>query len=233
MTNPETDVLEEHSPLPAVAVQPETPPGEQSPDDIIRYLEQSAQEPGDELSRPGAIVDDGSDPARPFAAAVHSVDSAGYITIYDRRTGQPSTVNRNNIGDTLRKTRCVNRCRGKQCAHPRELVFQHQDPGFRPKEGTWKCRLHPEDSEREKWDEYGLEVCDKGNLQNRFHLQRHMQRKHKDEWAMISSEEWDAEEQARRRKQEERDDALFGLAQGAAAAAAKAAPANPRKAKAS
>ena len=115
------------------------------------------------------------------------VESAGWATVYDTKTGVPSTINDNMLVSTLRKKRPD----GSYVFGLKQLV--------KPKQGTYICMLHKDDPNREHYDELGFAVCPKGNLSAPFHVKRHMQKRHKVEWAAIEDERLATE------KKEDRD----------------------------
>ena len=119
----------------------------------------------------------------PMPMVVSSVTSAGYTYIYDTRTGDRSLTNRNMLPAQLKKVRADG-------SH----VFTTVKPAIEPVTGTIKCLLHENVADREKYAAMGFATCDKDNLISLFHLERHMQSKHKLEWAAIK----DARDKAER-----------------------------------
>ena len=141
----------------------------------------NAPEPGT-LSA-GDVVNKSSNEDAPFPMVAREVTSAGYVTIYDRVTGDPSIVNRNMLPNVLKKKN----------PETGSLVFTLRDPGFRPKQGTYKCDLHKESPLREKFDELGVPTCRKSNLKTEWDKMRHMQRRHSQESAAFKEDEYRAE----------------------------------------
>ncbi len=135
---------------------------------------QRAEEPGD---RPGSIIEKGDTPS-----VLRSVDSAGYVWIWDTRTGDRSKTNANMLPTQLKKRRPDG-----------SRVFTTIDPGITPVRGTVKCRLHPDDPERAHYDSLGFGVCHKSNLVSPFQREQHMKHKHQAEWATIQKEKADAD----------------------------------------
>lgn len=104
--------------------------------------------------------------------------SAGYTYIYDTITGEQSVTNNNMLMAQLKKKRPDG-----------TKVFTTFKPlEMRKSGGSLKCFLHPDDPNRDHYDSMGLGTCRKANLINEFHRVRHMQKKHKDEWAAIEAE---------------------------------------------
>lgn len=122
---------------------------------------------------------------------VGEVLSSGQVYIYDTRTGDRSICNRNNLAHNLSKKRPDG-----------SLVFTTVKPKIKPVQGTHLCMLHPMAPGRHKYDELGLPICLKDNLRNPYQVRRHMQKRHKVEWAAIQEEE-QREERERRRKLDE------------------------------
>ncbi len=144
----------------------------QENEELLALLEgQKELEPGDMAI--GEAIEHGKDSE--IESHVSSVTSAGYVTVFDRVTGDPSVVNRNMLPTQLRKR------------HPEthSLVFTLIDPGIRPPEGKFKCMLHNDAPERSTFNDLGLAICKKANLKSAYQQTRHMARRHKDEWAVI------------------------------------------------
>ena len=137
---------------------------------------EKANEPGEISINP--IVHRGDDKAPTMVA---TVESAGYTWVYDTTTGVPSKVNNNMLPSMLRKKRADD----SYVFGTRQLVI--------PKQGTFKCYLHASDPNRGHYDDLGFAVCPKDNLSAPFHVRRHMQKRHKVEWAAIEEERKDKE----------------------------------------
>jgi len=105
--------------------------------------------------------------------------SAGYSYIYDTITGERSLTNNNMLMAQLKKAR-PDGTKVFTTIEPKNVV--------KAKGAGLKCYLHMDDSQRKHFDEMGLPVCRKANLISEFHRVRHMQKKHKDEWAAIEAE---------------------------------------------
>ena len=113
--------------------------------------------------------------------------SAGYVYIWDTRTGERSITNRNMLPTQLKKKR------------PDESnVFTTQKPNIVPVRGTLKCMLHADSPNRKHYDELGLPVCRKSNLTSPYQVTRHMQKRHQMEWATLEQEKKDAQEKENR-----------------------------------
>lgn len=120
---------------------------------------------------------------------VGEVLSAGQVYIYDTRTGDRSICNRNNLAHNLNKTRPDG-----------SLVFTTIKPPFEPARGSHLCMLHPDYPERTYYDSLGFAKCPKDNLTSAYQVRRHMEKRHKTEYATIK------EEIARREKEEAREE---------------------------
>src|SRR5574343_1938786 len=130
---------------------------------------QYAPEPGD---RPGTEVEKGAAPM-----VVRSVDSAGYVTLWDTRTGEHSLTNANMLPTQLKKKRPDG-----------SRVFTTDNPGITHPRGTIKGLLHPEGENRAHYDSLGFGECRKSNLVSLFQLEQHMKHKHKQEDPTIENE---------------------------------------------
>ena len=155
---------------------------------------ESAPEPGS-FNRQ-QVINSPSD-AFPIDVQISSLESAGYVYVYDNITGDRSVVNRNMLEAQLSKLRLDG-----------TRFFTTVKPNFEPKQGELKCLLHEDDPERWQYDEWGFAVCNKSNLTSEFQVNRHVQIRHRMEWQTIY------EERERKDKEEEREfqRQLLGLA---------------------
>lgn len=140
---------------------------------------QEAPEPG-ELKR-AQVLDKGKEKdSAPMVAK--ELTSAGYVYIYDTKTGIRSKCNRNMLPQHLKKKRLDG-----------STVYTLTKPDIKIKVGTFKCLLHADGPNRKHYDELGLAVCKKSNLISPHQVRRHMQKRHKVEWETIEQERIDAE----------------------------------------
>jgi len=153
-----------------------------------------AAEPGT-LKRGQAI--DSEDEMGMSAAAL---TSAGWVYVYDTVTGERSVCNKNMLARQLQKVR-----------KDGTFIFTTTPPKKAPRRGTLKCLLHPDGENREHYDALGFPTCRKANLTSPFQVSRHMQKRHKMEWAAIEAERQAAEKQAEREFQER----ILSMAAGA------------------
>jgi len=122
------------------------------------------------------------------------MQSAGYVYIYNTRTAERSICNRNMLVAHLRKKRPDG-----------SLVFTTRKPRVGPRRGTLKCMLHPDEPNRSHYDGLGLATCRKANLTSRYQVRRHMEKRHKAEWATIKEEITNKEkEEAREERKQDR-----------------------------
>ena len=155
---------------------------------------ESAPEPGSFDRR--QVLHSSSD-AFPMEVQVASLESAGYVYVYDTENGDKSVINRNMLETQLSKLRPDG-----------TRFFTTVKPAFEPKRGTLKCLLHPDDPDRGLYDSWGFPTCAKSNLISEFQVNRHVQIRHRMEWQTIY------EERERQEKEEERNfqRQLLGLA---------------------
>jgi hypothetical protein len=155
---------------------------------------ESAPEPGSFNRR--QVIHSPSD-TFPIDVQVASLESAGYVYVYDTETGERSVINRNMLETQLSKLRPDG-----------TRFFTTVKPAFEPKRGTLKCLLHPDDPDRGQYDSWGFPTCTKSNLISEFQVNRHVQIRHRMEWQTIY------EERERQEKEEERNfqRQLLGLA---------------------
>lgn len=142
---------------------------------------QAAPEPG-ELKRAQVLKDGKEADTAPMIAK--ELTSAGYVWIYDTRTGDRSKCNRNMLMQHLKKTRPDG-----------STVFTLHDPHIEVKAGKMKCLLHPDNPNRAKYDDMGLATCLKSNIPSEFLVTRHMKKRHKMEWEQIEHDRAEAEKQ--------------------------------------
>jgi len=140
---------------------------------------EAAVEPGE--MKAGQVLHEGDEELDAPMVALKP-KSAGYVYIYDTRTGDRSVCNRNMLKQHLEKKRTDG-----------SLVFTVVDPHITQKRGRFKCLLHPEGPNREHYDELGLPVCRKSNLTSPFQVARHMRKRHPVEWETIEEERKTAE----------------------------------------
>ena len=110
----------------------------------------------------------------PWGITIEEMESAGWVTVWDKFTGEPSKVNRNMLAAQLLKVNDD----GVRC-------FTTVKPAIEPWRGSTLCMLHPDSEDRSAYDRMGLPVCKSGNLASDFQMRLHMQHRHKNEWAQI------------------------------------------------
>ena len=103
-----------------------------------------------------------------------SVESAGYVFIWDTQTAKSSVCNRNMLAATLGKLR-----------KDGTRFFTTIKPNFEPRGGSHKCLLHKDDENRAEYDELGLAACTKDNLDSPYQVTVHMKARHPQEAATI------------------------------------------------
>jgi len=123
----------------------------------------------------GKVIHRGNDEVP--APMTAKVESAGYVYIYDTVTHERSVCNRNMLPNALKKKRTDG-----------SLVYTTARPGEQPHRGSLKCQLHPDDPNREHYNDLGLATCMKSNLTSPFQVKRHMQKRHPMEFATIEEE---------------------------------------------
>jgi hypothetical protein len=130
------------------------------------------------------VINDGAGENALPPMVSNSLKSAGYVYIWDNRTGERSVTNRNMLPMQLRKKRPDG-----------SVVFTTIDPHIKPLRGTYKCMLHPDDPNRKHYDELGLATCRKATLTSPYQVKRHMQKRHKVEYETIEEERKEKERQ--------------------------------------
>jgi hypothetical protein len=156
-------------------------------EELMQEVEE-AEEPGN--LREGQVLHRSNDDM-PLGVQVASVESAGHVFIYNTKTGDRSKTNRNMLEDQLRKVFPEDGTR----------VYTTVKPPFEPPRGTYHCLLHADNAERAHYDQMGLATCTKDDLASEYQVQRHMERRHRMEWATIGEERDRAEKDEERRFQ--------------------------------
>jgi hypothetical protein len=153
--------------------------------EMLRDAEKTKVELDGDLTRNPVIHRGDEELAAPMI--VKEISSAGYVYVYDTRTGEKIPVLYYMLPQKLRQRRKDGSFR-----------FDVKNPGIRPKKGTFKCMLHPDSPNKEHYKELGFRVCTKSNITNAYQLKQHMIHKHPQEWAAIE------EERVNREKEEDR-----------------------------
>jgi len=109
----------------------------------------------------------------PGAAAMTILQDPGWIWVYNRFTGDPSVCNVNMLPAQLKK-----RQNDPQSEHHGEVVFTTVDPGFRPPQGVHKCWIHRNGPWFSLAKDWGLEPCNKADLDSDFEVIQHVRNKH-------------------------------------------------------
>jgi len=139
----------------------------------------------------------------PVNMIASTISSAGYVYVWDRRTGERSTINMNMLPAQLKKR------------HPDGgLVFQHFKPDIEPQRGTLKCLLHKESPGRAAYDLWGLAYCTKSNLPSPYMVEQHMAHRHKNEWATIQRQRAEEEKRGERERTEQHQRDLVAAVAG-------------------
>lgn len=157
---------------------------------------------------PGEVINNaGTNEELPVNMIASSVSSAGYCYVWDRVSGQRSTVNLNMLPAQLKKR------------HPDgSLVFTHRKPDIEPVRGTLPCLLHPSNPERKQYDRWGLRTCPKATLASPYDVEQHMARCHKREWATIQRERAEVDKKKELARQEQHQKELVAALAGRIAA---------------
>ena len=160
-------------------------------EEMIRQAESGGKgvEPGTLVA--GQVLEAGNEEKPPVV--VGSVASAGYVYIYNTRTGEQSITNRNMLPTQLKK---------RFPDGAKERVYTVVEPDIKPRRGTLKCLLHTDQPWRQHYDEIGFPTCMKSNLMNPHQQTQHMKRRHKDEYATIVDEQQTREKEETRQFQQ-------------------------------
>jgi hypothetical protein len=135
--------------------------------------------PGSELGAEGQVLNRELDQAgesleMPMVTASHS--HAGYVYVYHIPTGDRRPINKNMLPSQLKKL--------LDDGSPAFSLRPIANPTIKTAQRL-KCILHTTDPNRSEWDSLGFPVCAKANLTSLYQVDRHMQRRHRDEWAAM------------------------------------------------
>ena len=151
-----------------------------------------AEEPGD--MKQGSVISASADMTMNAA----ELQSAGYVYVYDNRTADRSVINRNMLQQQLEKKRSDG-----------SFVFSTRKPeGIEPVRGTFKCVLHEDDPNRERYTRMGLAVCPKDSLSSQYDVSLHMRFRHRREWQTIEAEREDMERERTRLRDDNMAEAM-------------------------
>ncbi len=145
--------------------------------EAMQQMAAPAPEPGDFHVRD--VIHKG-DEQNPMPIVASSLQSAGYVFIYDLRTGDRSVTSRNLLHAQTTKLDSEG-----------HRMFTTVPPKAQPARQTYKCLLHPESETRSRYDELGFGTCRKANLRSPLDLELHMRHRHKTEWETIEKERKD------------------------------------------
>ena len=125
------------------------------------------------------------DEGQPAPMTLAELTSAGWVYIYETRTGERSKANRNMLPQLLKVKNADKTLRF--------TTVKPLNPPFPIKYGQLKCMLHTDDSNRARYDELGLPTCRKSNLTSPYMITQHMRKRHPVEWQTIEKERIDKE----------------------------------------
>ena len=117
------------------------------------------------------------------AMTAYEVTSAGYLRVFDIRTGDASLVNREMLLAQLRKT--CNDENDSEWFGKRIFSARRSDVINWRKPGTLKCWLHADHVMRPVCDELGLPVCRKATMYSEFDVNNHVRNRHSREYAQL------------------------------------------------
>ena len=126
----------------------------------------------------------------PLAGAISERSGTKWVKLWNTRTGEEVTVNIWNLAAALKKVH-------KDPAFPAFLgksLFSKQ-PTVKRVLGTYKCLLHPDQTMRAEYNKYGLPTCLSAHFASEAEVNRHMQKKHKEEYKALQATKAEAERQ--------------------------------------
>ncbi len=143
----------------------------------------------------------------PMAATTYSED--GRIHIYNRYTGEEILCNVNMVPAKMK-----NRVNDSNDPNYGKLLWTLNDPGFRPKPGTYMCWLHKDGAWRELANEWNRPFCKKSNISSTFEVIQHMRNKHTRDFQAITEHKTESERQEDRKVQQGLLESMAAIARG-------------------
>ena len=131
------------------------------------------------------------DEGQPAPMTLAELTSAGWVYIYETKTGERSKCNRNMLPQLLKVK--------NKDGTLRFTTVKPLSPPFPIRVGHLKCLLHSDNPNRVHYDELGLPACRKSNLTSPYMITQHMRKRHPVEWATIE------QERTEREKKEDRE----------------------------
>uniref|UniRef100_A0A6M3IPT0 C2H2-type domain-containing protein n=1 Tax=viral metagenome TaxID=1070528 RepID=A0A6M3IPT0_9ZZZZ len=144
--------------------------------EMVGLLEKAEKAPSAGSGNKAEVVHRG-DAEVPVPILSQRESEAGYVYIYDPKTGEQSRANKNMVLALLKATNPDG-----------TRLFTTIKPAFEPLKGTHKCFLHPAGPERKRYTEMGLPVCNKSNITNPYMVKKHMMNRHPTAWKFLEEE---------------------------------------------
>lgn len=143
----------------------------------------------------------------PMVSTTESED--GRIHIYNKFTGEQIKCNVNMLPSKLK-----NRVNDNTDPNYGKLLWTVVDPGFRPKQGTFKCWLHMNGAWRELADSWGRPYCRKSNIKSEFDVIQHVKNTHKRDYLAIDEHRKEGERKEDRKIAQATLSAMTAIAAG-------------------
>lgn len=131
-----------------------------------------------------------------IGSKVQKLEKGMWVKAWDTRTGEMSMVNRVHLP-------YLDGSNAKAWRHPDgTLCYSLSSVNVKPERGTLTCLLHPKHPMRQHYVEIGIgrsRDCRKQGIPSELDVRRHMEKRHRDAWAVIK------EDRERQEKLEERE----------------------------
>ena len=157
--------------------------------DLLKAAEPDEDELGfEDAPEPGDADEIVVQPTKelPVASQVSEMTGAGWVTIYERLTGEPRQVNRWNLADAMKKL--YNSVSAPANPEVWGMTVFTKRPHTVYRLGQYKCLLHPQHPDRAKIAHLGLPSCPAEHLASDTMVLHHMAAKHKAELRMINED---------------------------------------------
>ncbi len=142
--------------------------------EMVQMIEKAQQAPSAGASV--EVVHKGDENV-PVPMIAHRQSEAGYVFIYDTRTGEQSRANRNMLLQLLKAKRADG-----------STLYTTIKPAVEVKRGEMKCTLHETNPQRTRFNELGLPICRKANLTSPYMVMQHMMKRHPTAFKLLEEE---------------------------------------------
>ena len=149
--------------------------------EMVQLIEKAQNAPSAGQGSVTEVIHKG-DETLPAPMIARRESEAGYVYIYDTKTGEQSRANRNMLLQLLKAKRPDG-----------TTIYTTMKPAVEVKRGSLKCMLHLDDPQRERFTDLGMPVCRKSNLTSPYMVRQHMMKRHPTAWKLLDEEKIEKE----------------------------------------